>query len=61
MAAPYRANHQHKVKEELQKINYKAVSERNTLHRFCCKKMFGLFVGDYFFIQIIFRELGNRF
>ncbi|RGH68996.1 hypothetical protein DW793_10480 [Ruminococcus sp. AM31-15AC] len=84
MAAPYRANYQHKVKaptsedskryrakpcrslrqslyrckpakrcrkatEELQKINYKAVSERNALHRFCCKKMFELFVVDHFF------------
>jgi len=25
------------------------------------QKMFELFVGDHFFIQIIFRELGNRF
>lgn len=25
------------------------------------RKMFELFVGDHFFIQIIFRELGNRF
>ena len=80
MAAPYRANHQYKVKahtseaskryrakpcrslrqslyrckptkrcrkaiEELQKINYKAVSERNAL----LQKMFELFGGDHFF------------
>ncbi len=38
-----------KAIEELQKINYKAVSERNALHRFCCKKMFELFGGDHFF------------
>ncbi|HBB63518.1 MAG TPA: hypothetical protein DCZ53_07525 [Ruminococcus sp.] len=96
MAAPYRANHQHKVKaptsedskryrakpcrslrqslyrckptkrcrkaiEELQKINYKAVSERNALHRFCCKKCLSFLEAITFFIQIIFRELGNQF
>lgn len=89
MAAPYRANHQHKVKaptseasqkvcgenlnrckptkrcrkaiEELQKINYKAVWERNALHRFCCEKCLSFLETITFFIQIIFRELGNRF
>ena len=51
-----------KAIEELpKKINYKAVSERNALHRFCCKKIFELFGDDHFFIQIIFRELGNQF
>lgn len=89
MAAPYRANHQHKVKahtseaskmsveraligtsllsgcrkaiEELQKINFKAVWERNALHRFCCEKCLSFLETITFFIQIIFRELGNQF
>lgn len=96
MAAPYRANHQHKVKaptsedskryrakpcrslrqslyrckptKRVQKSNRRIAKnqlqsgvEWNTLHRFCCKKIFELFGDDHFFIQIIFRELGNRF
>lgn len=96
MAAPYRVNHQHKVKaptsEDSKRYRAKPCrSFRQSLYR--CKptkrvqksnrrieknqlqsgvgaeysaplllrKMFELFGGNYFFIQIIFRELGNQF
>lgn len=61
MAAPYRANHQHKVKEELQKNQLQSGVGAEYSAPLLLQKMFGLFGGDYIFIQIIFRELGNRF
>lgn len=96
MAAPYRANHQHKVKaptsedskryrakpcrslrqslyrskptKRVQKSNKtiakKSITKRCRSGILCTAfvaKMFGLFGGDHFFIQIIFRELGNQF
>ena len=96
MAAPYRANHQHKVKAPTSEDSkrYRAKPCRSLRQSFnrskstkrCRKateelpknqlqsgvgaeysaplllqKMFELFGGDHFFIQIIFRELGNQF
>lgn len=89
MAAPYRANHQHKVKstherseqnvcgeslyrckpakrcrkaiEELQKNQLQSGVGAECSAPLLLRKMFELFGGNHFFIQIIFRELGNRF
>lgn len=89
MAAPYRANHQHKVKaptsedskrsaeraligtsllsgcrkaiEELQKNQLQSGVGAECSAPLLLQKMFELFGSDHFFIQIIFRELGNQF
>jgi len=50
-----------KAIEELQKNQLQSGVGAECSAPLLLQKMFELFGGDHFFIQIIFRELGNRF